>query len=228
MIDFYKKAYTIALHSRELNVGKKTIDLNFVKAVVEEARKSEPSISQQLLDALSYTQFESKFKLIGYLYNTNILTKDTNITVLGCWFNIILASLLHKDVKVITGYDMDDSVIRVAKRLFKNYDNVNFFTMDVFKNFKDIMSKSNLIINTSCEHMAPMNSWPWWDKIKENTYVALQSHNIKNINGHINCVDSLKEFKNQMPKQLKIIYSDTLNEKERDGKRFTIIGIKNE
>ena len=38
----------------------------------------------------------------------------------------------------------------------------------------------------------------------------------------------LKEFKNQMPKQLKIIYSDTLNEKERDGKRFTIIGIKNE
>ena len=120
MIDFYKKAYAIALHSRELNVGKKTIDLNFVKAVVEEARKSEPSISQQLLDALSYTQFESKFKLIGYLYNTNILTKDTNITVLGCWFNIILASFLHKDVKVITGFDMDDSVIRVANRLFKN------------------------------------------------------------------------------------------------------------
>jgi len=212
-----------------INYNKKTVDLEFFKTVLKEVRNRDINISDRLLDSLSYTQFESKFRIIEMLYNTGLISKNSEITVFGCWFNSILAATLHKDVKSITGYDLDKNVINTAKKIFKNQQNVHFYIMDIFKNFNDVTSNSNLLINTSCEHMPPMNTWPFWHRIKKNTYFLFQSHNLTHIEDHINCVNSIEEFKNQMPKKCKILHTDILEETMRDeknGKRFTLIGQK--
>jgi len=207
-----------------INLENNTIDLDFFKKIIKQAYNNEFNNSKQLLDSLNYTQFESKLKLLEYINLLDIVDKNCNVSVLGCWFNSIIAGVLANKVKNITGYDMDKSAIQIGKNIFRNHNNVDFFHLDIFETIKDRIEKTDLLINTSCEHMKPMKEWPFWNKIKHNTYIAFQSHSNKNIKDHINCVNSLDEFENQLPKDIKILLKKELIETNREGMRFTIIG----
>jgi len=214
-----------------INLDNNTIQLDFFKRIIKILHDCDYNMCRDILDSYSYTQFESKVKVIEIILNSGILNKKTNVTIFGCWFGSILAAALSNEVKSINGYDMNEEVIRIAKKLFIDYKNINFHKVDIFKKYKTEYSESNLIINTSCEHMPSIKEWPYWHKIKKNTYVLFQSHNLKDINGHINCVQTMEEFINQMPKFLKIIHSEIIEEKLRNphgGKRFTLFGYKNE
>lgn len=207
-----------------INLENNTIDLNFFKKIIKQAYNNEFNNSKQLLDSLNHTQFESKLKLLEYIDLLGIINKNSNISVLGCWFNSIIAGVLSDKVKNITGYDMDKSAIQIGKNIFRDHNNVDFFHLDIFETIKERIEKTDLLINTSCEHMKPMKYWPFWNKIKKNTYIAFQSHNNNKIEGHINCVQSIEEFKNQLPKNIKILLEKELIETNREGIRFTIIG----
>jgi hypothetical protein len=210
-----------------IDLEKNTIDLNFFKKIIKTIKQtynSDYKNSKELLDSLSYTQFESKSKLLEYIDLLGILNTDCHVSVLGCWFNSILGSILSSKVKNITGYDMDKSVVQMGKNIFRDRKNVDFYHLNVFETIKDRIEKTNLLINTSCEHMKPMKEWPFWNRIKPNTYLAFQSHNDKTIKDHINCVQSLEEFRNQLPSNIKILLEKELKETHRNGTRYTIIG----
>ena len=187
------------------------------------------SEEQDLLDSFSPMQFKSKLKLVEHIDKLNILTKDSEIVIFGCWYGSILIPAFYNKVKKITAIDMDPKVISIAKyKLFKDLD-VDFITGDVFEKYRDQYTSCDLFINTSCEHMKSMKQWgpaptyknPWWDRVSP-AYFAFQSNNMYDIEGHINCVSSIKEFKYQMPDKAEILVEDKIVDDR--GTRFMLIG----
>ena len=102
-----------------------TILDNLITSSMREVRDD-----RDLLDSFSPNQFKSKLSLINHIRNLNILNKNSEIIIFGCWYGSILIPAFYNDVK-ITG-DIDPKVISKAKyKIFKDYD-VDFITADVF------------------------------------------------------------------------------------------------
>ena len=183
---------------------------------------------KDLLDSFSPNQFKSKLKLVEHIDKLDILTKNSEIVIFGSWYGSILIPAFYNKVKKITCIDQDAKVISRAKyNLFKDF-NVDFITGDVFE-FRESYKNADLFINTSCEHMKSMKEWgpaptyknPWWDRVSP-AYFAFQSNNMYDIEGHINCVSSIEEFKYQMPDKAEILVEDKIVDDR--GTRFMLIG----
>ena len=194
------------------------IDLDLFKNIMNEARNN-----PDLLDSFSPNQFKSKENLINHIKKLNILNSESEIVIFGCWYGSILIPAFYNEVKRITAIDIDDNVIGIAKnRIFKNYDKIDFIVNDAFvwANKSSRIKNTNLIINTSCEHMQPMKNLPILNNI--NSYFAFQSNNMFDIETHTNCVNNIEEFKKQLPHKAKILIEDQIEEDR--GIRYTLIG----
>lgn len=194
------------------------IDLDLFKNIMNEARNN-----PDLLDSFSPNQFKSKENLINHIKKLNILNSESEIVIFGCWYGSILIPAFYNEVKRITAIDIDDNVIGIAKnRIFKNYDKIDFIVNDAFvwANKSSRIKSTNLIINTSCEHMQPMKNLPILNNI--NSYFAFQSNNMFDIETHTNCINNIEEFKKQLPHKAKILIEDQIEEDR--GIRFTLIG----
>ena len=193
------------------------IDLQLFKNIMAEARHN-----SDLLDSYSPNQFKSKEVLVNHIRGLNILNSNSEITIFASWYGSILIPAF-KEVKQITLIDIDKDVISIAKnRLFTHYTNVDFISKDVFEWAPDSsrIKKCNLIINTSCEHMKPMKELEPLKNSK--SYFAFQSNNMFDIPTHINCVNNIDEFKEQLPSNAKIMIEDHISDDR--GTRFLLIG----
>mgnify|MGYP001327891941 FL=1 len=191
------------------------MDLTLFKKIMAEARHN-----KDLLDSVSPNQFKSKERLIKHIRDMLIISTNSEIVILGGWYGSILIPAL-KEVKRITLIDKDKDVIGIAKnRLFDHYENVDFISKDVFDWAPDSkrIKTCNLIINTSCEHMSSMKDL----KLDTKAYFAYQSNNMYDIEGHINCVSSIEEFKWQLPDNAKVMLEDKIVDDR--GTRFLLIG----
>ena len=148
-----------------------------------------------------------------------IISTNSEVVILGGWYGSILIPAL-KEVKRITLIDKDKKVVSIAKnRLFGHYKNVDFITSDVFhSDRKGRIQNADLIINTSCEHMRSMKEL----KLDTRAYFAYTSNNMYDIEGHINCVNSIDEFKEQLPNNAKVLIEDKIEDSR--GTRFMLIG----
>ena len=176
--------------------------------------------NDDLLDSYSPNQFKSKERLIKHIRDQLILKIDSEIIIFGGWYGSILIPAF-KEVKKITLIDKDKDVISIAKnRLFNHYKNVDFICDDVFNWAPDSsrIKKTDLIINTSCEHMPPMKEL----KLDTEAYFAYTSNNMKDIEGHINCVNDIEQFKSQLPNNTKVLIEDNITDDR--GTRFLLIG----
>ena len=200
------------------------IDQQLFKNIMAEARHN-----SNLLDSFSPNQFKSKERLVKHIRDIKILKSTSEIVIFGGWYGSILIPAF-KEVKRITLIDKDKDVINIAKnRLFNHYKNVDFICDDVFNKFRDQYISCDLFINTSCEHMKPMKEWgpaptyknPWWDRVSP-AYFAFQSNNMLKIEGHINCVYDLDDFKKQLPDNAKVMIEDEI--KDDRGTRFLLVG----
>ena len=200
------------------------IDLQLFKKIMAEARHS-----KDLLDSVSPNQYKPKEVLIKHVEDLQLVDQNSHIVIFGGWYGSILIPAF-KYVDKITLIDKDKDVIGVAKnRLFDHYKNVEFISDDVFSSFRDQFKTANLFINTSCEHMKPMNQWgpapeyknPWWDRVRP-AYFAFQSNNMYDIPTHINCVSSIEEFKYQLPEKSEVMVEDKIRDER--GTRFLLIG----
>ena len=185
--------------------------------------KEIPELSQDLIDSFSDNQFKSKGKLLEVIDDLNILSENHEVIILGSWYGSLLIPHLANKVKRITCIDLDSNVLKVAKnRLFNNFSNLEFIEGDIFDKDLKRYHTTKLFINTSCEHMPAMNTWPYWKTVSASTYFAFQSNNMYDIDGHTNCVDTIEDFKNQLPSNTEILFEDQLDDSR--GIRFTIIG----
>ena len=208
-------------------IGKAMIDykLHYFKSILDcfkYINDNEIGKTEEFINSFSYNQFKSKQWLIDEMIKLDLLQDNTKVTVLGCWFGTVLfPELLKRNVDMIYGYDMDTYAIDVSNRLFKNFNKVKFIKDDIWINKPCYINETNIIINTSCEHMPPMKDW---NHYKEGTYV-FQSTNVTNEKDHINCVNDIEEFENQMHPMLdKLWVGENDIDHIDNGKRFMIVG----
>jgi hypothetical protein len=201
------------------------------------AIKHEVNYEEDILDSFSDNQIKAKTKLVNELDKLNLLNvKETEVVIFGCWYGSVLIPLLHDKVRKITAIDSDNNVITIGKnRLFDEYHKVNWIVDDIFRIYRESYTTATIFINTSCEHMPPMNEWgvinkerkepyknPWWTRVPKDSHFAFTSNNMFDILGHTNCVNSIEEFKGQLPPAAEVLVEDEL-EDER-GTRYLLIG----
>ena len=220
------------------NISKKydtTLFDNVVKTI-----NNKNNYMDDILDSFSSNQLLSKGALLNAIDDLDILNKDSQVVIWGSWYGSILIPNLTNKVKKIHCIDVDDNVLRIAKNnIFKHVKNVDFINTDIFDNYKKFYADTNLIINTSCEHMPPMKEWKWFGhgaiegdkkivpffdtpKLSSECYFAFQSNNMDYIEDHINCVYSLEEFKEQLPDRAKVLYEEEVADSR--GTRYMLVG----
>ena len=202
--------------------------------------KEKPELTNDIIDSFSDNQFASKYALINAVDNLKFLDKESTVVIWGSWYGSILIPTLTNKVKKIVCIDLDNNPLQIAKnRLFNEYTNIEYVCDDVFKTYRDAYLNTNLIINTSCEHMLPMKEWTWFQKgalstdsqykhkfgspkLSDDCYFAFQSNDMFGIEGHVNCVNSLQEFKDQMPERAEILFEEEVEDTR--GTRYMLIG----
>lgn len=205
-----------------LSLDNKNIDINLLEKVFQ-IIKENPNIRDDLLDSFSNNQFKSKLGLLEMIDNMDCLDTTAEIVIFGSWYGSILIPNLASKVKRISCIDLDEKPLKISKnRLFPEYLNIDYIPADVFQKDRERYWNTKLFINTSCEHMHPMNTWPFWENISRPAFFAFQSNNMFDIEGHVNCVKSLDEFKKQMPDYFEV-YDECEIEDSR-GIRFTLTG----
>lgn len=199
-----------------------TIDLELFCRSIKEIKENS-HLSDDIIDSFSENQFKSKTKLVSMLQKTEALKNQPEVIIFGSWYGSILIPALYTQSKRITSMDLDEKILKVAKnRLFKNKEKLEFITGDVFEKDLSRYHTCDLFINTSCEHMKPMKDWPYWSYAKPGAFFAFQSNNMFHIPDHINCVNSLEEFFDQLPSNFKVL--DTAEINDERGTRFTVVG----
>ena len=212
-------------------------DASLLKTVFE-LIKEDPSLEKTLLDSFSHNQIAAKTALLNAVDDLKILDKDSTVVMWAGWYGSILIPKLANKVKKIVNIDLDNQTTKVSKKLFNNYENVDYICDDIFKTYRDAYLNTNLIINTSCEHMLPMKDWKWFGagalsndqdtsifrtpKLPDECYFAFQSNNMFGIEGHVNCVNSLQEFKDQMPERAEILFEEEVADTR--GTRYMLVG----
>jgi hypothetical protein len=202
--------------------------------------ENNPAIIQ---DAMSRSQMRSKIWLVEELAKIN--TNYDNVAVMAGWFGQIKTiydkRLTYSKMRIL---ELDKDACETSDYIFnitnlENYKvkavcaNINELTLhkngyewDV-ENFKDGTKYSekflpDLIINTSAEHMS--EEWLHQIRFKQlesDPIVAIQSNNMFDGEGHINCVYSADHMKKKFPMK-EVLYEGELQLKGY--KRVMIIG----
>jgi hypothetical protein len=195
----------------------------------------------ELNDVFSQGQILSKLWLIKELSNLN-LSLGT-IFVLGGWYGSLPALMFDDEVLIfdnIRSFDIDPNCADIADTFnrtwvmdnwrFKastadmhelNYYATTYITYRANGTSCEMTDIPTTLINTSCEHIEKFEEW--CEKIPQNNIVILQSNNYYEGLGHINCVDTLYDFKKQI-KVSNILFEGTLKLEKYN--RFMVIGRK--
>ena len=203
-----------------INLQKNTLDLDLFSKVLKAIKDTDRT---DIIDSFSDNQFKSKIELLRLIDSVVDVNNNTNVTIWGCWFGSILVPVLAPKVASIIMIDLDDEAIRIGKnKLFSSYTNVSWSTGDVFEKWRGDIPDTDLLINTSCEHMRPMAEWPNWDLMKAGMKFAFQSNNMFHIDEHTNCVNSIQEFKDHLPDTFCVENQSEITDER--GTRYTIVG----
>jgi len=168
-------------------------------------------------DMFSSGQVLSKLWIVSELINLDIFDSIQDIVIAGSWYGslgmFINQVQPNKPIKLL---DIDPRCEKFIQHMAYNIKAITPITGDMYV----YKYNESLVINTSCEHIPSITEW--LSTIPPNTIVVLQSNNHTGIDGHINCVHSVNEFKD------KANLSDVLYEGELElpmYTRYMIIGV---
>ena len=238
LLEGEKEGNLYQFYTNLLKITNRELDINYLSNVLLACRRFKDR-EADILDSFSPNQMASKTELLDAIENLDILNKDATVVIWGCWYGSILIPYLQNRVKKIVGIDLDNKSLKIAKNtLFESNDNLELIETDVFRKYRNVYIDTNLIINTSCEHMPPMKEWTWFGpgaiegdsdtkmfktpKLSNNCYFAFQSNNMFGIEGHVNCVNSLQEFEDQLPERAEVLYREEIEDTR--GTRYMLVG----
>jgi hypothetical protein len=147
----------------------------------------------RLDEAFNHKQVASKMWARDQLFAT-LGGRFERIWIMGGWYGV-LAAMIFDDQRFSAGeiasFDIDPGVAAVALTLnAKAGSRFKAITADMFA--VDYSEPPDLVINTSCEHVADLGAW--LDRLTRGTAVLLQSNNYFAEPEHINCMASLAAF----------------------------------
>ena len=191
----------------------------YIDETTRKVLKKFPDKAVDVANSCDPNKINAKQRLVSRI---NLLQKNNTlqnpiprISIVGGWYGNILIPLLdmYVNYEKIDFYEIDEEAIHISKNhFFESRIKINYILQDATK--VEFSGNRHLIINTSAEHMDPLN-------IKSGI-LAVQSNDYTEINDHINCVYSEDELIKQYNFS-KVWYSNT---KKYDNKynRFTVIG----
>lgn len=152
--------------------------------------------TKHLLDCMSRHQIESKGWLVEKITPYLLERDNINVQLFGGWVGFPIVALLNStlDISFVENIDLDAESLHIFRQ-YMHLKNYNFTDKchDVQKHsLRD--NKTNLVINTSSEHMLDMKDLIKDRKYKKSTLFAIQSNNMFHIDDHINCVNDRYEL----------------------------------
>lgn len=151
------------------------------------------------------------------------------VTVLGGWFGVLSAILLHDrrlDIARAVSVDLDPRCEAVSLSLNATHVRAGRFaavTADMhaidYAPPAPPGAVPDLVVNTSCEHLSDFAGW--YARIPAGQLVALQSNDYYAIAEHVGCVPDLAAFRAQAP-LAELLYAGEQPRKRY--RRFMLIG----
>jgi hypothetical protein len=140
-------------------------------------------------DMFSSGQIESKLWLLDSIKEHSAIIHNNSVVIVGAWFGTLglMLKRVYPDVK-LTMLDIDPRCEQFIHNIIYDDPSINCVTADMY----EYDYKENIVINTSCEHIA--NIREWLNVIPLGRIVILQSNNFVLGNGHIGCVSNEDEF----------------------------------
>jgi len=218
-------------------------DFNTIE-IIKKILKDYPNRLVDVLNSLGERQQLSKDWLVEKLnaykhpFRNKMKSDSLSIIILCSWYGLLAYKLIEKfnlkKINRIHCVDYDPKVKRIANRLFRKIDNENLkngvltlikhWERDIVDMPEKELKNSEILINTSCEHLNQQTIYDIIDKTDRGTLIVLQSNNYHKIQEHINTVKDLQEFVLQYQSRLINI---EMHEKDfLEYKRFMIIGSK--
>ena len=178
-------------------------------------------------DAVSDSQIMSKIWLCHHLGELieHSHTPYPKVWIYGGWCGMLAFMMMVRSMPVsqIRLYDIDPEAIDTANQLMQAWQRNWFFRAEVRDVNMITQFDTDIIINTSTEHMESMD---WWNAIPTGMKVVLQNTD-QVIDDHYNRCDDLDEFRKKYPLsgvffegEKEFVYSN------RVFKRFMLIGVK--
>ena len=187
-------------------------------AVTQRAIKKFPHRAVDIVQSYDEKQVRCKDWLCAHIEMADIPSVK-RIYIAGSWYgNVLVPQLkeIYPDTEIRL-HDIDEEVVGISKNIFfKDDDYIKPELIDSSEHFYKYF-----LINTSCEHMAPLDIKRAKPGGATKTYVALQSNDYFGIEGHINCVRSVDELADQY-KVKDIIFAGDLEFEKYT--RFMVIG----
>jgi protein-L-isoaspartate O-methyltransferase len=149
---------------------------------------------EEIRDAFRTKQMQSKAWMMNRIKELN-LDSNSRVLVVGSWLGFTSYCLFKLGFSNITETDPDSRLEKLARHL--NRKNPNFVHLSEDVNSIDL-NGYDLIINTSCEHIAD-NSW--YDRIPAGTKIVLHSNNLEGYD-HVNTCESVEEMSSKYPMEL--------------------------
>jgi hypothetical protein len=137
-----------------------------------------------------------------------VMPKPFSIDIHGGWVGVLSSMLFQSRIPVATirSIDIDPTCESIATMMNKKEEIQGRFRA-VTSDMCTIRSDSDIIINTSCEHITQDQYDLWKSGVPYNSLLVLQSNNY-NIPEHIRIANSLEEFKQQC--DIKVLWAGEL------------------
>jgi len=144
------------------------------------------------MDAFWSGQLKSKEWLIENL--SKFVKRRSNIDIHGGWVGVLASMLFQSSIPInnIRSIDIDPTCEPIASMMNKLEEMTGRFNA-VTADMCSVRSASDIIINTSCEHITQPQYELWLSKVPSTSLLVLQSNNYR-IDEHIRPADSLEEF----------------------------------
>lgn len=148
--------------------------------------------------------------------------KFKHIVLLGGWYGVLPAMCFDDgrfDIGLLESIDIDPEVAGIARTLNAHAgERFRAMTQDMYA-LDYATCGADLVINTSCEHIADLPGW--LSLLPRKTQVLLQSNDYFAEPTHINCVPSLEAFQDQVALS-HVAFAGAL--KMKNYTRFMVIG----
>lgn len=192
------------------------IDTEHLHYWMEAIRKSPDPM--RTMDAFWSGQLKSKEWLITNLRKN--VNKVVSIDIHGGWVGVLASMIFQSDIYTTTirSIDIDPVCEPIATMMNKKEEMAGRFKA-ITADMCDMRSDSDVIINTSCEHITQDQYDTWLSGHPHNSLLVLQSNNY-DIPEHVRIAKDLEEFKAQCG--INVIWAGELELPLY--KRFMIIG----
>jgi hypothetical protein len=173
------------------------------------------------MDAFWQGQIKSKEWLIDNIkpYVANAVSIDIH----GGWVGVLASLLFQSDIaiKYLRSIDIDPACQPIATMMNKIEEQDGYFKA-VTADMCEVESTSDIIINTSCEHITQEQYDKWLSNLPDLSLLVLQSNNY-DIPEHVRWATDLNDFQKQS--NINVLWSGELPTQLYN--RYMLIGYKN-